>query len=139
MANVLYDLAKQSLLTAGLNWTTADLRVMLVDTANYTINAVTDEFLNDITDNAGAEVARTTAAMTNPTALLGVADADDISFLSVAGGTTAEAVVIYEQVTNDTDSPLIAYIDTATGLPVTTDGNNVNVLWDSGADRIFAI
>ena len=34
---------------------------------------------------------------------------------------------------------LIAFIDTATGLPCTPNGGNINVVWDSGANRIFKL
>lgn len=38
-----------------------------------------------------------------------------------------------------TDSPLIAYIDTATGLPVTPNGGDITIAWDSGANKIFKL
>jgi hypothetical protein len=38
-----------------------------------------------------------------------------------------------------TDEPLIAYIDTATGLPVTPNGGDITIAWDSGANRIFKL
>lgn len=33
----------------------------------------------------------------------------------------------------------IAYIDTGTGLPVTPNGSDITVTWDSGASKIFAL
>lgn len=38
-----------------------------------------------------------------------------------------------------TESPLLAYIDTATGLPVTPNGADITVAWDSGANRIYKL
>jgi hypothetical protein len=34
---------------------------------------------------------------------------------------------------------LIAYIDTATGLPVTPNGQNITVSFDNGSNRIFKL
>ena len=34
---------------------------------------------------------------------------------------------------------LIAYIDTGTNLPITPNGGDVTVAWDSGANRIFTL
>jgi hypothetical protein len=34
---------------------------------------------------------------------------------------------------------LIAYIDTATGLPVTPNGANITAVWDNGANKIFKL
>ena len=36
-------------------------------------------------------------------------------------------------------SQLVAYIDTATGLPVTPNGGNIQIVWDTGANKIFAL
>ena len=48
MANALYDLAKQKLLEGSIAWLADDIKAMLVDTADYTVNLVTDEFLSDV-------------------------------------------------------------------------------------------
>ncbi len=137
MANELYSLGKQKLLEGSIAWLADDIQCMLVDTADYTVNIATDEFVSDVVATPAAEVARS-GNLTGKTSTAGIADADDVTFASVTGD-VSEALVIYRFVTNDADSPLIAYIDTATGLPVTPDGNNINVLWDSGANRIFSL
>jgi len=137
MANALFDLGKQKLLEGSIAWLTDNIRCILLDGADYTPNLVTDEFLSDVLAIPAAEIDRS-GNFTTKTSTLGVADADDITFLSVTGD-QAELIVIFKFVTNDADSPVIALIDTATGLPVTPDGNNINILWDSGANKIFAI
>lgn len=135
MANALYSLAKQKFLSGAIDWVSNDIRAVLVDLADYTPNLVTDEFLSSIAP--AAQVADMTTSMTSKVAPLGVADADDVTYPSVSGD-VSEAIAIYQFVTNDADSPLIALIDTATGLPVTPDGNDINILWDNGVNRIFA-
>lgn len=135
MANALYDLAKQKLLQGDIAWLTDNIKAVLVDNALYTVNLVTDEFLSDII--AGARVA-TSPNLTSKTSTLGVADAANVTFPSVSGA-ISEEVVLYVDTGVEATSSLIAIVDTATGLPVTPDGNNINVLWDDGVNRIFAI
>jgi hypothetical protein len=79
-----------------------------------------------------------TAALSNLTATDGVADADDATFTSVASG-TFEAFVIYKDTGVASTSPLIAYFDTSTGLPLTASGGSVTIAWNNGANKIFKI
>jgi len=70
---------------------------------------------------------------------LGVADAADIVFTAPPAGDVLEATVIYQDTGVEGTSRLIAYIDTATGLPVTPNGTDITILWDSGANKIFKL
>ena len=76
--------------------------------------------------------------MTTKTTTLGVFDADNITFSSVSGD-VSEALIIYRHTGTDSTSELIAYIDGATGLPVTPNGGDITITWDSGANKIFKI
>ena len=135
MTNALYGKARQAFLDGDLDWSAATIKAVLVDLADYTPVIDTHEFLSDIP--SGARVA-TSAAFTGKTSTLGVADAADISFATVVGD-QSEALVIYADTGVVGTSRLIAFIDTATGLPVTPNGGNVNVTWDNGANRIFKL
>jgi len=135
MANAIYDLAREKFLNADIDWLIDDIKAVLVDTASYTVNLATDEFLDDIT--AGEQVAHS-ANFTTKSSTAGVADAADITFVTVTGD-QCEALVIYKDTGNSATSPLIAYIDTATGLPVTPSGGDITVTWDSGANKIFKL
>ena|SRR5690349_8250115 len=135
MANALYDLARQAFLDGDLDWTANNIKVYLIDTGAYTVNLATDQFANIIA--GGAKIA-TSGNLANKTVTAGVADADDITFTSVSGA-SCEALVIWQDTGNQATSRLIAYIDTATGLPVTPNGNNIDVIWDSGANKIFKL
>lgn len=135
MTNALYGKARQAFLDGDLDWSSNTIKAVLVDVADYTVSIDTHEFLSDIP--SGARVA-TSAAFASKTSTLGVADAADISFASVVGD-PSEALVIYADTGVVGTSRLIAYIDTATGLPVTPNGGNVNVTWDNGANRIFKL
>ena len=63
----------------------------------------------------GARVA-TSDNLTTKSTTSGIADADNVTFTAVTGD-PSETIVIYKDTTNASTSPLIAYIDTATGLP----------------------
>jgi hypothetical protein len=135
MANALYDKGRQAFLSADIDWLVDNIKAVLVDTGLYTVNLATHEFLSDIA--VGARIA-TSGNFTAKDATAGVADAADLSFASVTGN-SVEALVIYQDTGVATTSRLIAYIDTATGLPVTPNGGGINVVWDAGANKIFKL
>lgn len=135
MANALYDKARERFLTAQLNWSTDTIRAVLVDTGIYTPNLTAHEYLSDISSSARIS---TSSAFTGKTVAGGAADANDVTFTSVSGN-SIEAIVIYRDTGTEGTSPLIAYIDTATGLPITPNGGDIIVTWDNGPNRIFKL
>lgn len=135
MANALYDNGRESFLKGEISWSSDNIKAVLVDTATYTANLATDQFLSDIP--AGERVA-TSANFTAKTTTAGVADAADVTFASVSGD-QSEALVVYQDTGVEGTSRLIAYIDTATGLPVTPNGGDISVTWDSGVNKIFRL
>lgn len=135
MANALYDTARQKFLEGSISWSSDNIKAVLVDTSLYTFSAAHD-FLDDVA--AGARVA-TSANLASKTTTNGVADAADVVFTAVAAGTTIEAVVLYADSGSAATSELIAYIDTATGLPVTSNDGDITITWDNGANKIFKL
>lgn len=135
MANALYTKYREKALQGQINWLTDNIKVVLVDSADYTVNTATHEFLSDI-PSAGRVA--TSANLSGKTATGGVADANDVTFPSVTGD-VSEALVIYKDTGTDTTSPLIAYIDTATGLAVTPNGGDITVIWPNDSGRIFSL
>ena len=133
MANALYSLAKELFLNGDLDWATHDIKCVLVDTAAYAVNLTTDNFLDDI---PGGDRIATSSNLGSKTSTLGVADAGNVTFSAVTGD-QSEALVIYRDTGAAGTSPLIAYIDTATGLPVTPNGGDITVEWH--ASGIFAL
>ena len=123
MANALYDLGRESFLKGEISWSSDNIKTVLVDTATYTVNLATDQFLSDI---AIGERVATSGNLTLPTTVAGAADAADVTFTDVTGD-ISEALVIYQDSNEATTSRLIAYIDTATGLPVTPNGGDIQV------------
>lgn len=135
MTNALYDSGRQKFLEGVIAWLTDDIRVILIDTADYTVNLSTHDFLDDIPAPARVAVS---GALSGKTSTAGVADAGDVTFTSVTGD-PSEALVMYKHTGTESTSPLIAYIDTATGLPITPSGGNITVTWDNGVSKIFKL
>ena len=136
MANALYGKARQAFLDADIDWSVDTIKAILVDTASYTVSIDVDEFLSTI---AGGARIGSAATLASKTSTLGVADAADISFTGLVGAPTIEALVIYKDTGVEATSRLIAYIDTATGLPVAAAATQVDVAFDSGANKIFKL
>lgn len=120
---------------SAVDWVDDNIKVALIDLADYTPNFATDEFFDVV---PGAAVVATTANLTGKTAALGVHDADDTTLPTVTGD-VSEALLIYKDTGTASTSPLIVLIDTATNLPITPAGIDIPVVWDNGADKIFAL
>jgi hypothetical protein len=106
-----------------------------VHTSSYTPNLSTHDFWNDVSAN----VVGTPQTLANKTATAGVADADDVTYTAVAGGSTVSYLVLYKDTGNTATSNLIACFDTATGLPITTSGADITIRFDSGSNKIFRL
>ena len=132
MANTLYDFARQRFLAAQINWMTDTIKVLLVDTGAYTPQTAVHQYLADI--SIAARIAGP-VTLTSKTTTGGAADGADVTFTSVTGA-SIEAIVIYADTGTEATSPLIAYIDTATGLPITPNGGDIIVTWDSLATEL---
>lgn len=135
MANQLYGKGRQKFAEGAIAWLTDNIKCVLVDTGAYTVAIDTDEFLSDIP--GGARIA-TSGNLASKTTTLGVCDAADITFTAVTG-TSIEALVVYKDTGVAATSPLIGYYDSATGLPLTTNGGDVPVTWDNGVNKMFKL
>lgn len=134
MANSLYSKARQAFLDATIDLPTDTIKAALV-TNGYTPNLSTHDFYDDVS----ASVVGTPQTLASKTITDGVFDAADVTFTAVASGSTVNYILIYKDTGTASTSPLIALIDTATGLPVLTNGGNITITWDNGANKIFAI
>lgn len=141
MANVLHDKGRNHFLYGSINWVTDNIKFQFVSIVNqptaYVFNASLDEFFASVP--TGSRV-NTSASLNSKTATSGIADAAD-QISSGVSGPTIGAIVLYK-VTGTaaaTDQPLIAYIDTATGMPVGPNGGDITVQWDNGTNKIFKL
>jgi hypothetical protein len=133
MANALYPKAKEAFLNADIDLATDTISIALIDTGNYSYSA-THQYRSDISDDAVIS----TATLANKTTANGVFDADDATFTSVTGA-NCEALVIFQNTGNQSTSRLIAFIDSATGLPILPNGGDITVAFSSGSNRIFSL
>lgn len=126
MANALYPKAKEKFLDALIDMPTDTIKIALIDTGVYTYSG-TDEFFSA----ASAAVIGTAVTLASKTITNGVFDASDVTFTSVSGA-SVEALIIYKDTGSAATSPLILYIDVAaSGLPVTPNGNNIDVQFNA--------
>lgn len=135
MANALYDKGRQKFLEGAIAWLTDTIKTVLIDAADYTVNLATHEFLSDVPSAARVGTPQTLGTKTSTN---GVADAADVAIPTVSGD-PSEAILLYKDTGVEGTSPLIAYIDTATGLPVTPGGGDINIVFDNGANKIFKL
>jgi len=141
MANGLFDPGREGFLDGTIDYDTAVIKASLV--RGYTFSAA-HKFVSDATGAGAVLVA--TATLGSKTVTNGVADAADSTFTAVASGSAITGIAIYQAsaVTGGVDvaataQRLIAWIDTATGLPVTPNGGDITVTWDNGTNKIFKL
>jgi hypothetical protein len=136
MANALYDKGRQGFLEGSIHFGTDTIKAVLIDEALYTVDLANHDFLDDV-----PALARVGAPQTlgSKTVTNGVADAADITFPAVPLHDPVEAILIYQDTGVEATSRLIAYINSATGLPVTPNGGDISVAWDNGANKIFKL
>ena len=135
MANALFDPGREGFLDGTIDWDTFAIKACLVRSA-YTFVA-SHKFMNDITP--ATNVNGRTADLGTKTVTNGVADAADTSLVT-SDAVACNAIVIFYDTASDATARLIAYIDTATGLPFTPAASQtVNIAWDNGANKIFKL
>jgi hypothetical protein len=136
MANILTNEGKERLLTGDIHWDTDTIRAQLVlGSPGSPLAANFDDIPAGY--RTGSPVALTGKSFTN-----GVADAADAVVTAVptpGGGSPIKQIIIYKDSGVESTSTVIAVLDTATGLPVTANGGDISMVWDSGSNKIFAL
>ena len=133
MANALYSKAKEAFLNGSINMVANTVTIALVDTGAYTYSS-SHQYRNEVANSSVIS----TATLTNKTITGGVFDADDATFSSVTGA-NCEALIIFADTGVQGTSRLVAYIDSATGLPILPNGGDITVVFSSGSSKIFAL
>lgn len=135
MASAMYDKGREGFLDGSIDWDTDSIKALLVDSADYTPNMSTHQFHSDVT---GAGIVATSGNLAGKTVTAGVADANDLTFSAVSGD-SCEYIILYKDTGVSGTSRLICLIDTATGLPITPNGADINVAWSNGSNKIFKL
>lgn len=145
MASHMFNKFKQLSANGTIDLDTDDIRVALCMT-NTTADTENDGkvYVGDLTtldEMDGANYVR--KALANEAVNLDDAndraefDADDVTWSSLGAGTRSIAgALLYKHVTNDADSPLIAWVEFA--APVTADGSNFTIQWNAEGILQFA-
>jgi len=136
MANALYAKAKEAFLGADLDLLNVTLKTALVKNT-YSVDLVNHEFLSDV---GTANIAATSFALEQIKIDDGVFDAENETIEDY--GTSGFAyLIIYQDSGLSSTSRLIAYIDTADGLPVnsTNETISITIQWSDLATKIFSL
>lgn len=135
MANALYNKGREGFLDGSIQWLAHTIVLSLIDENDDTIDLAVDDNIDDRL--VGSRVA-TSDGLTSKTATDGVADSADKTLTAVTGD-VAESIDVWKSTGTESSSRLICNIDTATGLPVTPNGGDINVQWDNGGNKIFML
>jgi hypothetical protein len=133
VANGLFASYRTLVLSAPPNLSSATIKALFVDHADDTPVLATDNMLDDIASAARVPAlgsAVTLASKTLGTVATGVFDAADLTFTALAGD-ASESLIIFEDSGTESTSDLLAYFDTATGLPLTPNGGDVLVAFNA--------
>lgn len=131
MANAVYpkwkEAIEQASANSALNGSGVTGVYAALVTSAYTYSS-SDQYYSSLSGVVGTDQEITNKTFTN-----GLFDGDDVTYTSVAGGSTVTAIVLYvKNAGANTTWRLFAYIDTGvTGLPVTTNGGNIAIQWNA--------
>jgi len=146
MANARYTKARTRFARGDIVWKAAGgdtIRAFLINSALYTPDLANDEFLSDIpvlsrAGNLGGTARGNAPALTLLDPDEGYVKSQDVTFTAIPGGTTLSLLLIFkDDGLADASSPLIALIDNGAGIPVTTNGTDIEIKWV--LNRIFRV
>lgn len=139
MSNALFAAYRTAVLSAPPNLSSATIKAMFVDHADDTPSTSADDFINDIASAARVPAIAscpTLGTKTLGTVAAGVFDAADTTFSSLTGD-QVESLILFEDSGTESTSDLLAYWDSATGLPLTPNGGDVTVTWHASGILTF--
>lgn len=135
MANEMYPLSRQAFGDGDLDFVGQDWRAALLDdTYTYDPN---HEFYDDLVG-----VLADSGNLTGKSNVLGVMDADDVTFTSVTAGDDVERIVVYQWTGVAATSRVVIFYDTlasAAMINTPTDGGDIIVRWSNGSTKMFRI
>lgn len=146
MANALYGKGRNKFARGEIHWTASGgdtIRVCFLK-STYSPQIDTHEFFSDLGTNVVGNNNGSTRAscpqLTLYDPVLGVCDADDVTFTGITSASgQLNYICIFKDTGSDSTSPLLVLIDTATGLPFTGSGADVQIQWDNGSNKIFKL
>jgi len=146
MSNSLFAKGRNRFAKGELVWKEGGdhFRCFLIDLDSYTPDLLEDEYLSDVPSaarygNLGRQDREDAPLLSLYDPVDGVCDADNTTFTAVPAGATLEALLIFQDSGDEETSALVALIDTAAGLPITTNGADISISWDDGSNKIFKL
>lgn len=137
MANFMYRKGARKLMQGSINLESDTIKWVLTDTAAYSENQDTDEFLSAIASGDRIAISPALSSKTTDTPKAGVFDAADVTCTSVSGD-QSEALMLFKDTGDPATSPLLVKYDAGvTGLPVTPNGGNITIQHPNDANRIL--
>lgn len=129
MANTMFNSGLEALWSGSIDWSTDNIKVVMVDHGTDTPVPATDSFLSDIA--LGARVA-TSGNLASKTITAGVVSAADITITGVTGATVG-SLVLYKDTGIEATSQLLVHIDTTSDstLPFTPNGGDATISWNA--------
>ena len=135
MTSGLYDSGINSIGKGNIDLENSNISALLIDTSLYTVDLVNHSTQDDIPESAQvAEV-----ALTGKTFNISTFRATDLTFPNVPVGDDVSAVILFLDTDYADTSTLIAYLDNAPEFPITPDGTDINIVWDTGPNGIFKL
>jgi hypothetical protein len=148
MANAMFLKGKEGLLAGEIDLDTATIKIALLRNYTPTMSSSTHKFVSDVT-TAGATIVSTSPALTSKDTTNGVFNAAGTQFATVPAGAACTRILIFQASAvgggsdvADTAQRVIALLDTAAGgaaINVAPNGGNIDIGWDTGVAKIFAL
>lgn len=133
MTTVVYPRGLEALMSGSVNLSSDTIKAQMVTSA-YTYSS-SHQYASSLAGLVG-----TAATLASKTVTAGVFDAADVTYSSVAAGSTVTGIAIYKDTGSSATSPLLAFISMkgdTTALAIVTDGGNIVISWN--ASGIFKI
>jgi hypothetical protein len=137
--SAVYPNFRENVLQGAYNLSTATVKVALL-TSSYVYSSGHTNY-GQLTAGLLTGGGRSTdKTLSSKTFTGGVFDAADPStWTGIGAGQTISQFIVYIDSGSDATSFLIAQVDSGSGLPLSTAGGSVNLVFDNGANKIFAI
>jgi len=134
MSSGMYEKGVNAIMGASIDLVNDRIAAWLIDTSFYTPDLNNHSSLSDVPeDSLLSEIVLTGKTLDGTTFR-----ANDIVFPSVAGG-KADAVILFVDTDEYESSLLICYLDNAPEFPITPDGTDITIHFDTGSNGIFKL
>lgn len=131
MADAIYPKYKQALLDGDSNIDIND------GTVKVALSSAAYNSAHDFYDDVSASTIGTPQTIANTTVTNGLFDGDNVTFTAVASGSTVSTLIVYIDTGSAATSRLVAFLDSASGLPLPTNGGDITITWN--ASGIFQL